>query len=431
LQQTVNTPEPFVLPATPTTPIREKLREKTAAIEPLDAMNMLVSLAESYGDEITARFLYDKIWKNRVDQDYAGSAFPEFLCNYSRSYVFNFEDRLERAANAGVTISLSMADMPDELKDVYINPAKKSMLHDSNTAPETTALIALTQTFIGSPALFSDFPESMMKELQAASPAERADMFYYYSIYTKIYGPAHSGIAVLDTAVEDMEAAFDEPRLVQLLSSRSILKARTDDQEGAIADGLRAMQLAEIYHDPHLNASATLALAACFRKAGKTDEAYAYVSDAYNTFYTLKRLPQFVECCIEMLKIILQLLEEKPEHGQYLLDATVKLADVIKATIRQRIDVYEPEYCYLVGMIINGYSSEEDSIGWFANALIAAADFEQHRNHAYFKETCRQLNIPDKVEQAIASTKHQTIKCARSAREMLKQFFKKLLMAKR
>jgi hypothetical protein len=149
-----------------------------------------------------------------------------------------------------------------------------------------------------------------------------------------------------------------------------------------------------------------LALAACFRKAGKTDEAYAYASDAYNTFYALKRLPQFVECCIEMLKIILQLLEEKPEHGQYLLDATVKLADVIKATIRQRIDVYEPEYCYLVGMIINRYSSEEDSIGWFANALIAAADFEQHRNHAYFKETCRQLNILDKVEQAIASTRH-------------------------
>jgi tetratricopeptide (TPR) repeat protein len=406
LQQTANSPEPFVAPAIPTTPIREKLREKAAAIEPLDAMNMLVSLAESYGDEITARFLYDKIWKNRVDQDYAGSAFPEFLCHYSRSYVFNFEDRIERAANAGVTITLSMADVPEELKDVYINPAKKSMLHDSNTASETTALIALTQTFIGSPALFNDFPESMMKELQAASPAELADMYYYYSIYTKIYGPAHSGIAVLNTAVEDMEAAFDEPRLVQLLSSRCMLKARTDDLESAIEDGLRAMQLAEIYHDPHLDATATLALAVCFRKSNKTDEAYAYASNAYNTFYALKRLPQFVECCIEMLTIILQLLKEKPESGQLLLDTTAKLADVIKATIQQRVEVYEPEYCYLMGMIINGYSSEEDSVGWFANALIAAADFEQHRNYAYFKESYRQLNILDKVEEAIASTKH-------------------------
>lgn len=405
LQQVITNPAPFVMPPSSTAPIREKLRAKAAAIEPMDAMNMLVALAESYGDEVTARFLYDKIWKNRVDADYPGSAFPEFLCNYSRSYVFNFEDRIERAANAGVTITLSMADVPDELKDVYLNPAKKSMLHESNTASETIALIALTQTYIGSPALFNDFPESMMRELQVATLTEEADMFYYYSLYTRIYGPAESGIAVLNLATEDMEEEKDEPRLVPLLSSRSILKARINDQEGAVADGLRAMQLAEIYHDPHLDATATLALATCYRKARKTDEAYAFVSDAYKTFYALKRWPQFAECCIEMLKIIFQLLEEKPTEGQALLDATAALSEVIQTTIQQRIVVYEPEYCYLMGMIIHLYSSEEDSIGWFANALIAAADFEQSRNLAYFKETCRQFNILDKVEQAIASTK--------------------------
>lgn len=405
LEQTINRPAPFVMPEAPAIPIRDKLREKAAAIEPLDAMNMLVALAESYGDEITARFLYDKIWKNREENDYAGTALPEFLRHYGRSYVFNFEDRIERATNAGVAISMYNTDVPEEFREVFTNPAKKSLLHGSNTASETTALIALTQTYIGSPALFSDFPESMMRELQVASLTERADMFYYYSLYTKTYGPAESGIAVLNAAIEDMEQDHDEPRLVQLLSSRSILKARIDDLEGAVADGLRAMQLAEIYHDPHLDATATLALATCYRKARKTDDAYAFVIDAHKTFHALKRLPQFAECCIEMLKIILQLLAEKPDSGQALLDITAKLAEVIQTTIQQRIVVYEPEYCYLMGMIIHQYSSEEDSIGWFANALIAAADFEQSRNLAYFTETCRQLNVLDQVQQAIASTK--------------------------
>jgi len=112
LLQTSKTPfDSFVVPERTNVSMAKRLKAKIASIEPMDAINMLTGLAESYGDEISARYLYDKVWKERFISDYKDEeALSRFLLNHGRSYVFNFQDTKERARNAGIEIDFSKMD---------------------------------------------------------------------------------------------------------------------------------------------------------------------------------------------------------------------------------------------------------------------------------------------------------------------------------
>ena len=69
---------------TPQLSIEDRLKTKVASLTPMDAVNMLTALAESYGDEISARFIYDKVWKERDRLDYNDESFSRFLLNQGR-----------------------------------------------------------------------------------------------------------------------------------------------------------------------------------------------------------------------------------------------------------------------------------------------------------------------------------------------------------
>jgi hypothetical protein len=215
---------------------REKLVQKAAEIKPMDTFNMLVALAESYGDEVSARYLYDKIWRERSKIDYTGESFSRFLLNHGRSYVFNFQDVYERAKEAGITISNNAGSLPVDLQDVYANPARQNLKHDSNKYPERLALIGLVQTFIGNPLFFNDFPGNMKNDLNESTINTRADIYYYYSFYALAYRRFNEGISFLDQAISDMELDCDEPRLSQLLARRSMLLVDAGRREEAERD---------------------------------------------------------------------------------------------------------------------------------------------------------------------------------------------------
>ncbi|CAN5793897.1 hypothetical protein BH11BAC3_BH11BAC3_12920 [soil metagenome] len=98
---------PFVIDNQNKLSIRDRLKIKVDDIEPMDAANMLIALVESYGDEKSARYLYDKVWRERIHSDYDADALSRFLLNHGRSYDFNFQDKKERAECAQVYISNS------------------------------------------------------------------------------------------------------------------------------------------------------------------------------------------------------------------------------------------------------------------------------------------------------------------------------------
>ena len=69
--------------------------------------------------------------------------------------------------------------------------------------------------------------------------------------------------------------------------------------------------------------------------------------------------------------------------------------------ITERIHVFEPEYCYLIGMILINYTdaAKEQYLPWFADAITFAQQYQQDKNLNYYRETCTQLNILEEVEQ--------------------------------
>ncbi|MDB5236202.1 MAG: hypothetical protein JWR44_3195 [Hymenobacter sp.] len=391
-------------------PMRNKLRATADALEEMDAVNMVVSLAESYGDEIAARYLYDRIWKNRSPDDYQGRALSLFLQNHGRSYVFNFQDKIARAKEVGVTIEIS-TDVPEEFKHYFLNPARKNLFNAKNDSPAKAALIALMQTYCGEPDLFMAFPATAQNDWLAASLTERADISYYYSIYAGIYGEYDPGLAFLNNAIAAMELDCDEPRLALLLSRRALIKCRMQDPSAA-ADAATAQALAASYHDPSLDAEVALARAVCARKVQQYSEAFELACAAREGFYRLRRFPQFIEASLEVLKSALQLLADEKLGTQALLDSVLTVAQDAEAAIREYgVVVYEPECCYLVGLLRAQYASVESSVSWFADALNLSQNYKQEANLDYYRETCARLGVlpaidllmAEKAESAAAS----------------------------
>ncbi len=389
-------------------PIKEKLKARIDDLQTMDAINMLTALTESYGDEVSARFLYDKTWKNRLHEDYEGEGISRFLLNYGRSFVFNFQNRLERADSAGVPIAnIPMGQPPEGAENYFKNPALQNLKHTKNTSPETVGLIALAQTYMANPILFSQFPEGFAQNLQARpTPIELADIAYYYSHYAMIYADLETGIDCVNQAILYMEEDCDEPRLSRLLSRRALIKSRLHLEEVIASghdDAHRARKLAEKYHEPVLLALSELALATYARKRGDFPEALDRVQSAMQRFSALLRIPQYVECAVERLKILLVGFGNEAADRERLLETVQQTISRVNPYITERIPAFEPEYCYLVGMIYIHYTDapENTCLAWFADALSLARQYGQERNAAYFRETCAQLEILEEVEAMI------------------------------
>lgn len=414
LQAAGTTFQPFAPGAQPTTPIREKLQAKVAALEPMDAINMLTALAESYGDEVSARYLYDKAWGSRFQQDYEGEALSRFLLNHGRSYVFNFQDKIERANSAGVIITQStIGEQPPGLEEVFTNPAKMNLKHQENTSPETPGLIALAQTFLGNPILFSAFPKGLGPYFRREpSVTEMADIIYYYSWFALIYGELEN-VGFLHYAINEMEVACDEPRLAQLLCRRAMMKLQLEHPEvqaSAKDDIQKAHRLAEKYHEPHLLAHTALVMAMAARRDKQFTEALQYIQQAQKGFETLNRIPQYMETMVEYLKILLLGFATEAVSKQFLLTLFQQIDGKVSGDYIRRIAAYEPEYCFHGALLLGNYTTapREQVISWFADACYRAEITRQERNAAHYRSTCQQLELAEDVEALVTVMKKQT-----------------------
>ncbi|HEX5154076.1 MAG TPA: SIR2 family protein [Parafilimonas sp.] len=390
--------------------INDRLKLKTETLELMDCVNMMIALAESYGDEISARYLYDSVWQKRLNSDYTGSSINKFLLNHARSYIFNLQDRAERAEAAGVILNYEV-DNIDDFPEEVTNPAKRNLNHLRNDAAENLALIALGQTYIARSVLFADFPQSFTKELltpiSSIATTEAADIVFYYSFYMPVYGDIEKGLEFLSSAILEMEKECDEPRLAQLLSRRAIILSKTTLPRFSLGDASKAKALAEKYHEPHLIALSSLALAACARKNEDFNTAFNFIREAEKIYSELKRIPQYIETIIEYLKIIKLGLDKDVFDKAELFTIVSYIKNNLEKYIIERVPVYEPEYCYLMAMILGFHSTvnKNELLRLFADSISLAEKYQQDLNYAYFKQTCIQLNIFNEVEELINKTK--------------------------
>lgn len=402
---------PFVLPNRENRPLGERLRESIQALNPMDAANMMFALAEANGDEPAARYLYDRVWKERQQMDYEADSLERFLLNHGRSYVFNFQDKVKRAAAIEVGITqIPIGEAPDGLREYLTNPAKFNLRHERNTSPETVGLIALVQTYNANPILFRGFPKSSTAEFRRQPTiTELADVIYYYSFYALVHGDSEV-MAYLNEAIRAMEQDWDEPRVSQLLSRRAMIKFR-DLDPGVLASGMedasRARALAEKYHEPNLLALSALAIAVGARKRQDFPEAFRHVQEAAMNYADLKRIPQYVETILEYLKILLIGFQDSSTNKQMLLRLRAEIESNVSKLVIDEIPVFEPEFCYLMGMILNLYTDapREVMLPWFIDAVSLSNQFNLTTQNAYFRATCAQLGILQEVDNMIGESK--------------------------
>ena len=79
----------------------------------------------------------------------------------------------------------------------------------------------------------------------------------------------------------------------------------------------------------------------------------------------------------------------------------------VNQDVVERINIFEPEYCYLIGMILINFTDapNEEFIQSFVDAVSLAEQFKQEKNSLYFKETCHKLHILVEVKQIIRDSK--------------------------
>jgi tetratricopeptide (TPR) repeat protein len=384
---------------------RDKLAEKASGIEPMDTFNMLAALAESFGDEVSARYLYDKVWRNRSGRDYTGESFSRFLLNHGRSYVFNFQDVYERANAAGISISNNAGSLPPHLQEVYANPAKQNLFNDNNIFGENKALIALDQTLEGNPEIFSSFPDSMKTELESSSATTRADIYYYYSFYALAYRRFNEGISFLDQAISDMELDCDEPRLSQLLARRSMLLVDVGRREEAEIDARKARLFAEKYHEPRLLAESALALAKFARITRNYKSALETVVESVERFKDLRRRPQLFEAIIEYFSNILSAMELDPENRNNYHKLAVELIGGIDIKIIDCLPLFRPDYFFLSGLFMYMFTDSAHYVEFLAKALIHAENINHQAKMESFRMVYEKLNILGEIQNYNLSIK--------------------------
>jgi len=407
---------PFAPPNRENLPLAERLKARIQTLSPMDAANMMFALAEANGDEPAARYLYDRVWKERQNMDYETDSLERFLLNHGRSYVFNFQNRVERARTIEVGIvQVPFGEAPDRLREYLTNPAKLNLLHKRNASPETVGLIGLVQTYNAKPVLFKDFPKNLTAQFRRQPTiAELADVIYYYSFYALVHGDS-SAMTYLNDAFQEMERDCDEPRVCQLLGRRAMIKFRDSapaSQASAMEDATRARALAEKYHEPHLLALSALALAIGARMRQGFSEAFQWIQEAEKNYADLKRIPQCVESIVEYLKILLIGFQDPSADKQLLLRVRAEIESTVNSLVVDTIPVFEPEFCYLMGMILNLYTDapREVMLPWFVDAVNLSSQFNLAAQNAYFRETCARLGILEEVDSVIAEGKARQAK---------------------
>ncbi len=400
---------PFVPPNRELRTLAERLREKIQALNPMDAANMMFALAEANGDEAAARYLYDRVWKERQQMDYKTDSLERFLLNHGRSYAFNFQNKVQRAQAIEVSIvQVPFGETPDGVQQYLTNPAKLNLHHERNTSPETLGLLALVQTYNANPVLFKDFPKSLT-DLFRRQPTttEWADVIYYYSFYALVYFA--DVMVYLDRAIYEMEREWDEPRLSQLLSRRAMIKFR-DSNPAVLASGLddaaRARCLAQKYHEPHLLALSALAIAIGARKHQDFLEAFRHIQEAGNYYSDLNRVPQYLETIVEYLKILMVGFQDPSTDKQMLLRIREEIESNVDKVV-DKIPAFEPEFCYLMGMILSFYTDAPHAatLPWFTDAVNLSNQFNLTLQNAYFRKTCAQMGILEEVDNVIKARK--------------------------
>jgi hypothetical protein len=406
---------PFAPPNRENRPLADRLKASIQALNPMDAANMMFALAEANGDEPAARYLYDRVWKERQHIDYEADSLERFLLNHGRSYAFNFQNRVERARTIEVSIAqVPFGEAPNELREYLTNPAKFNLRHARNTSPETVGLIGLVQTYNANPVLFKDFPKHVIAKFRRQpTTAELADVIYYYSFYALVHGDSEV-MAHLDHAIQEMDQDYDEPRVCQLLGRRAMLNFRHSDpalQASAMEDATRARALAEKYHEPHLLALSALALAIGARKLKGFAEAFQWIQEAVKNYDDLKRIPQYVESTVEYLKILLIGFQDPLTDKQLLLRVRAEIESNVNRLVVDTISVFEPEFCYLMGMILNLHTDapHEKMLPWFVDAVNLSSQFNLSAQNDYFRETCAQLGILEEVDSVIAKGKARQV----------------------
>jgi hypothetical protein len=110
-----------------------------------------------------------------------------------------------------------------------------------------------------------------------------------------------------------------------------------------------------------------------------------------------------MESIVEFLKIILLGMQDDSVDKQRMLQLRNDIEENVSKQIAT-VPVYEPEFCYLMGMILVQYTDAPSDrvVGWFADAVNLSRDMNLDEQNAYFRETCARLGILEQVQRRTA-----------------------------
>src|SRR6202035_759443 len=131
------------------------------------------------------------------------------------------------------------------------------------------------------------------------------------------------------------------------------------------------------------------------------------IQEAEKNYADLKRVPQYVETNLEYLKILQVGFQDPSTDKQMLLRIRAEIESNVNSLVVDKLAVFEPEFCYLMGMILNLYTDvpRERMLPWFVDAVNLSNQFNLPTQNAYFQETCAQLGILKEVDSVIAEGK--------------------------
>jgi hypothetical protein len=151
-------------------------------------------------------------------------------------------------------------------------------------------------------------------------------------------------------------------------------------------------------------ALSALAIAIEARKRQDFPEAFQHIQEAEKNYSDLRRIPQYVETIVEYLKILQVGFLDPSTDKQMLLRLRAEIESNVNSIVVDKIPVFEPEFCYLMGMILNLYTDapRERMLPWFIDAVSLSNQLNLTAQNAYFRETCAQLGILQEVDRVIA-----------------------------
>jgi len=115
------------------------------------------------------------------------------------------------------------------------------------------------------------------------------------------------------------------------------------------------------------------------RKKGAAENALKFAREAASLYDGLKRIPQYIEASVEYLKVIHLCLEKEDSDKEALIKLVPGIRDELEKYVVGRTNLYEPEYCYLMGMILGGYTDAERAnvLEWFSDAVSLSKQYNK------------------------------------------------------